>query len=351
MPITMKSLLAYTLFFTALLLASCGGAGSSEEENDTRAAVENVRVTSLEVREVARTIEITGTLLPWEERHIAPAQPGRIMQIPVEIGTRVAQGALLVQMDPTQLLQAELQLSNLETDFRRLDTLRKTGSIAKQQFDQMKTQYEVTQRNVEFLRENTRLTAPFSGVISGKYNEPGEIFSAAPNPMTGKAAIVSIVQIDRLKVTVAVSEQYFPRINTGMNAVILTDIYPDRPFTGSVFRIHPTIDPATRTFNIEVMLNNTGNLLRPGMFCRVQLDLDRVEALLIPAHAVLKMQGSNDRFLFKEENGNAVRVPVTLGRRYDDLVEVFSDKLNKGDRIVTSGQARLVDGAAVNIVQ
>jgi membrane fusion protein, multidrug efflux system len=347
----MKSLFITLLLLTAMAFASCSGKKQETAEDSASSRTENVRVTPLETREVSRTIEYTGTLLPWEEVHIAPAQPGRIMQIPVEVGTRVSAGTLLVQMDPTQLLQAQLQLSNLETDFQRLDTLRKSGSIAQQQFDQLKTQYEITKTNVEFLRNNTRLTAPFSGIISGKYHEPGEMFSGAPNPMTGKAAVVSLVQIDRLKITVAVSEQYFPRIRNGMTAIVITDIYPDREFNGTIFRIHPTIDPMSRSFNVEVMISNTGNLLRPGMFSRVSLDLDKIEALLLPAAAVLKMQGSNDRFLFKEENGKAVRVPVTTGRRYDDLIEVFSDKLKKGDRIITSGQARLIDGVNVNVVQ
>jgi len=347
----MKSLFITLLLITAMAFASCSGKQQETNEESSSPRTENVRVIPLETREVSRNVEYTGTLQAWEEVHIAPAQPGRILQIPVEIGTRVSAGTLLVQMDPTQLLQAEMQLSNLETDFRRLDTLRKSGSIAQQQFDQLKTQYEITKTNVEFLRKNTRLTAPFSGIISGKYHEPGEMFSGAPNPMTGKAAVVSLVQIDRLKITVAVSEQYFPRIRNGMIARVVTDIYPGQEFNGTIFRIHPTIDPMSRSFNVEVMISNTGNLLRPGMFSRVSLDLDKIEALLLPAAAVLKMQGSNNRFLFKEVNGKAVRVPVTIGRRYDDLIEVFSDKLKKGDLIITSGQARLVDGVSVNVVQ
>jgi membrane fusion protein, multidrug efflux system len=166
----MKSLFITLLLLTAMAFASCSGKKQETAEDSASSRTENVRVTPLETREVSRTIEYTGTLLPWEEVHIAPAQPGRIMQIPVEVGTRVSAGTLLVQMDPTQLLQAQLQLSNLETDFQRLDTLRKSGSIAQQQFDQLKTQYEITKTNVEFLRNNTRLTAPFSGIISGKYH-------------------------------------------------------------------------------------------------------------------------------------------------------------------------------------
>jgi membrane fusion protein, multidrug efflux system len=347
----MKSLLKYVVLPAMVLAVSCSGPAEDEGSAMEADKTENVRVMELQQREVARTVDYTGTLLAWEEFHVAPAQPGRIALIPVEVGTRVKKGAILAEMDKTQLRQAELQLANLRTDFNRLDTLRKTGSIAKQQYDQIKTQYEITQSNVSFLKENAVLKAPFAGVISGKYYEQGEIYSGAPNPMTGKAAIVSLVQIDRLKITVPVSEQFFPNIKTGMSAKIVTDIYPNKVFTGNIFNIHPTIDPATRTFNIEISVSNAGNLLRPGMFCRVSLDLLRVEALLLPANAVLKMQGSNDRFLFVEENGIAVRVPVTLGRRYDDLVEVFSERLNKGDRVIVSGQPRLLDGVKVNVVE
>ncbi len=351
----MNSYFIYPLSFILLLTAGCGNTGSNKtKDNSANPArkTEYVRVMELQTRQVTRTIEYTSTLQAFEEIHLAPAAPGRIDAIPVEVGSRVSKGTTLVQMDRTQLHQAELQLINLETDFRRLDTLQKVGSVAKQQYDQLKTQYEVAKANVSFLRDNTRLVAPFSGVISGKYFESGELYSGAPSAMSGgKAAIVSLVQIDRLKAIVPVSERYFPMIREGMTAKVICDIYPDKSFTGKIFRIHPTIDPGSRSFNIEVMIVNQGGLLRPGMFSRVSLDLEQVEAILLPSIAVLKMQGSNDRFLFVENNGKAKRIAVTMGKRYDDLVEVFSDDLKNGDRVIVSGQARLLDGMTVEIVK
>ncbi len=348
----MKSLLKYGLLIISVAVVSSCNAPKKKttttSDNDNK--VENVRVMELETRMIARNIEYTSTLQAFEEIHMAPATPGRIDNIFVEVGNRVGKGAVLVQMDRTQLHQAELQLVNLETDFRRLDTLRKVGSVAKQQYDQLKTQYDITKANVEFLQQNTRLVAPFSGVISGKYFEAGEMYSGAPNPLVGKAAIVSLVQIDRLKAIVPISEKYFPLIKTGMVAEVVSDIYPDKKFSGTIFRIHPTIDPGSRSFNIELVINNSAGLLRPGMFCRASLNIDKVEATVLPAIAVLKMQGSNDRYLFIEENGKAVRIPVTMGRRYDDMVEVQSERLKKGDRVVISGQARLLDGVAVKVV-
>lgn len=331
------------------LACSSGKTEKSAQQDAASEKVEVVRVAELQVQQVARSVEYSSTLLAYEEIHMAPASPGRIESIAVEVGTRVNKGDLLVQMDRTQLHQAEVQLRTLETDFKRFDTLRKVGSVAQQQYDQMKSQLDIARSNVAFLQENTRLRAPFSGVISGKYFESGEMYSGAPVAPIGKAAIVSLVQIDRLKTLVPVSEKYFPMIRKGMEVNIGVDIYPGETFKGRVFNIYPTIDAASRTFNIEVAVDNPGGKLRPGMFSRVTLDLDREEALLIPAIAVLKMQGSNDRYLFIEKDNVAKRIPVVIGKRYNELVEVESDQLKKGDLVVVSGQARLLDGMKVKV--
>ncbi len=336
------------------VMMSCNQGGDKAAkavQTDATSKKEMVRVMELQYQEVARSIEYPASLEGFEEVHLAPASPGRIEAIYAEVGDRIAKGAALVQMDRTQLHQAEIQLKTVETDFKRLDTLAKVGSIAQQQYDQLKAQYEVAKSNVDFLRENTRLLAPFSGVISGRYFEAGELYSGAPNTQAGKAAVLSLVQIDRLKAMVSLSEKYFPLVRNGMEVAVLTDIYKDKAYTGRVYRIHPTIDPMNRTFNVEVQIDNREGLLRPGMFCRVTFDLDKEEAILLPSMAILKMQGSNERYLFVERSGIAERIGVTIGKRYDDDVEVFSDELKTGDRVIVSGQSRLVDGVAVEVVQ
>lgn len=343
------------LIFAVAVLSAC----SPKQQQETAASQaeasankkEAVRVMELQMQTVARSVEYPATLEAYEEVHLAPAQPGRIEGIFADVGDDITKGKILVQMDRTQLHQAEVQLKNLEVDFRRLDTLAKYGSVAQQQYDQLKTQYEVAQSNVEFLKENTQLPAPFNAVVSGRYYEPGEMYSGAPNTQAGKAAVLSLVQIDRLKAVVPLSEKYFPMVKTGMEAQIKVDIYPGRIFTGRIERIHPTVDPTNRTFNAELKISNNERLLRPGMFARVTLDLDKEEAILMPSIAVLKMQGSNDRYIFVEENGIARRIAVTIGKRYDDNIEVFSDDLETGDNIIITGQARLLDGMPVKVVQ
>ncbi len=346
----MKRLIFLSIFVA--FLASCTSTSTDKAASDNAPKVlqERVKTMILEQKKIARSVDYTATLLAFEEIHLAPASPGRIEGVNVEIGSRVAAGTVLVQMDRTQLHQAEVQLRTLETDYKRLDTLRKVGSIAQQQYDQLKAQYEISRANVEFLRRNIQLVAPFSGVISGKYFEAGEMYSGAPVAAIGKAAIVSLVQINKLKTLVAISEKFFPQIKQGMEANITADTYPGKIFKGRIFNIHPTVDPGSRTFNAEIVIDNREGLLRPGMFCRANLELDQVEALVVPAIAVLKMQGSNERYLFIEEDGVAHRIGVQVGKRYDDQLEVISDRLKPGDQIIVSGQARLLDGVAITVV-
>ena len=333
------------------IMVSCSQGEPKEklQAGETSQAKEVVKVMELQMHTVARSVEYPATLTAYDEVHLAPASPGRIEGIFAEVGDRIVKGTPLVQMDRTQLHQAQIQLKNLETDFARLDTLAKYGSIAQQPYDQLKTQLDITKSNVEFLKENTRLLAPFNGIVSGRYFEPGEMYSGAPNTQAGKAAVLSIVQIDRLKAIVALSEKYFPQVKNGMETGVGIDIYPNQSFTGRIERIHPTIDPANRTFNVEVTINNREGLLRPGMFSRITFDLDKEEAILLPSMAVLKMQGSNDRYLFVEKNGVAKRISVTIGKRYDDDIEVFSDDLHTGDHVIIAGQSRLLDGVPVEV--
>jgi membrane fusion protein, multidrug efflux system len=350
--------LLHTLPIILLMAIGASGCSSKTDSQDKAGAnpqvaatrVEKVKVITLQSRVIGKNIEYTSTLKAFEEVHLVPSTPGRIESIYVEVGSRVRKGDVLVQMDQTQLQQATIQMKNLETDYKRLDTLQKVGSVTRQQFDQVSTQYEIAKNNVEFLKENTRLVAPFNGVISGKYFENGEMYSGAPTTAAGKAAIISIVQINPLKAVINIPESYYPMVKEGMQTDINCDIYPGEAYTGEIIRKYPTIDAYTHSFLVEIKIDNPGEKLRPGMFARVELQLGEMNALVVPALAVLKMQGSNDRYVFTENNGVAKRVTVTMGQRFDDMVEVISPDLKEGDRLIIAGQSRLIDKVPVEVV-
>ena len=208
------------ILMTGLILSGCSSKTDKAAESETRTerAVIPVKVITLSKTKIARTIDYTATVLPFEEVNMAPSTPGRVDRIYVEVGDRIRKGQDLFLMDRTQLYQMQLQLSSLEKDLARLDTLLATGSTKQQQYDQMKTQYDVTRTNVEFMEQNTLMKAPFDGVVTGKYFENGEMYSGAPTTQSGRSAVVTVMQINPLKINVSISEQYYPLIKTGMRS-------------------------------------------------------------------------------------------------------------------------------------
>lgn len=345
------------ILISGLILASCSSKnnkGTSVGETLAvpagKAAIP-VSVTTLKKTKIARTIDYTATIIPFEEVNMAPSTPGRIDKIYVEVGDRVNKGDDLFLMDRTQLYQQKVQLASLSKDLSRLDTLLRSGSAKQQQYDQMKTQYDVTKTNVDFMEANTLMKAPFNGVITGKYFEDGEMYSGTPTTSTGRSAVVTVMQVSPLKVNVNISEQYFPLIKKGMKAEIVADVYKSETFKGNVFRISPTIIAATRSFTAELEVPNRGDLLRPGMFVRVTINMGEVETFVAPAAAVLVQEGTNVKYVFIEEQGVAKRVEVIAGTRYDDQLEIISETLKDGSNLVVEGQSKLINGDKIEVVK
>jgi RND family efflux transporter MFP subunit len=231
-----------------------------------------------------------------------------------------------------------------------MDTLIKHGSITQQTYDQMKSQVESTALILKNLEENTLLRAPYSGIITGKYYNDGELFSPTPNTPSGKAALVSMAQLNPVKVMVNLGENYLPMVKEGMQATVTTDVYPGQIFSGKVFRIHPTVSSATRTFTVEVRVPNRNETLKPGMFARVSLKLGEADALIVPAISVMQQSGTNQRYVMLLDNGTAKKVNVQIVNRHDDQLEIASPEIQGGEQLIYAGQTRLEDGNKVQVV-
>ena len=331
------------------LLVSCGS--SSRERGAGQAEAEKipVKVQTLQEKPVARTLEYTANLQADEQVYYAPAATGRISKIYVEVGDRIEKGQLLVDMDRTQLVQAEVQLENLKTEYDRAKTLKETNSISQQAYDQAVTQYEVTKANVDFLKENTRMIAPFDGLVTGKYYEDGEVYTGGAFGGASKPAVIAIEKINPLKAYVNLSEQYFLEMEKGDKVELHSSLYPGKVFEGNISIVYPTIDPASRTFTVEIQVPNPKEELRPGMYTTLKFDVGEDEGLIVPSIAVLKLQGANNRYVFLNKDGVAKRVEVNLGKRFEDQVEIISPEIHPGDELVVAGQGRLVDGSLLDI--
>ena len=310
-----------------------------------------VRVTPVSKTAITRTLEYTANLAAFKEIHYAPASPGRIKKINVDVGSRVTRGKVLVEMDETQLSTAITQLESAQDSYQRLKTLYEQGSMAEQQYEQVKTQFELAQKNVEFLQDNTTLKSPINGIVTGKYFENGEMFSGAPNTQAGKAAVISLMQINPLKVFVSVSQNHYSELKKGMSVDISSDVIPGKTFPGEISKVHPTINPMTRTFQVEIIIPNEDELLRPGMFAKISIDILEEETIMVPAIAVLKQEGTNNRYIFVREENKARKIEVKLGKRVDDRVEAISDKIKEGMDLIIEGQASLLDGSDIEVVK
>lgn len=354
MKLQVKLILSLVLAIVAFAATSCGSKKESAEQALDSTKVETAKVVKtsfLEPQKITRSQEYSSTLEANEQVHLVPTMPGRVNKIRVEVGTRVSAGQILVEMDQTNLFQAKVQLANLKTEMNRMTILLKSGSVSQQSYDQVKAQYDVAQSSVDNLQSNTYIKAPFSGVISGKYLEEGEFYSGSPVASIGKAAILSLVQINKLKAFIDVPETYYPKVKNGETLNVMCDIYPEMNITATIKRIYPTIDASTHTFKAELSIPNQSEKLKPGMFCRINLSLGEVEALLVPAVVVLKTQGSNERYVYLNNNGVAKKIVVQLGKRINEKVEIISPEIKAGDELVTTGQGKLKTGDKLNVTK
>ncbi len=332
-----------TIFAVLAALVLFTGCTGSQETETTVDDVVKVKVSPVVSKVITREITIPTTLIPFKEMDIASSLSARIEEINVEIGSKVNEGDLLVKLDESNFNQALFQNSNYKVDFERMKELNEIGSITPQQFDQSELQLDLSESQISTLERNTYMTAPFSGVISEKNFEEGALYSAIGS------AIVKLVQINPLKAVVDFSESYFPQIHKGMELTFTSDIYPDQEFKGEIYRIYPIIDSNSHTFSVEITIDNAEELLRPGMFSKVTTYLQDEEVIVCPSNAILKLQGSNERYAFIDVNGKAKRVTVELGQMLDGEVEVISGDLKAGDKLVVTGQDNLIDGTTITV--
>lgn len=328
----------------AVCIMACGGK-KDEKKADKALKQEKVETQVLQKEEIARELELSATLEGYESMSISPSVTGKIEHIYVEVGSVVSKGQLLVRMDQTQLNTTKINLANAQTEFARVEALKESGSVSQQVYDQTKSQLELLKENEKFLETNTFVKAQFSGVISAKNYENGELYSGAP--------ILALAQISTLKAIINIPESYYPLVKKGMKVNVYSDIYKDNAFPATIEIVYPTIDPASHTFQAKLRIPNPSQKIRPGMYVKTTLALGRAETIVVPYQAVLKLTGSNDRYVFLNDGGKARRVAVRLGQRFDDRVEIVPEtagELNEGDELVVVGQARLIDGSPLKIM-
>lgn len=327
-----------------LAVATCVISCGKKEVQATQQEAERVEVVStmtLQNTEIERVINVTTNLQGYLTQNVAPSLTGKIEHIYVEVGDEVKAGDMLVRMDQNQYLTQKIQLSNLEVEMKRLEALLKTGSVSQQTYDQTKVSYDQLKQNLSFLEKNTYVKAPFSGVISAKTYEDGELYSGQP--------IVVLTQVKKLKALIAIPETYYPMIEEGMKLTVKSEVYPNETFPATIEVVYPTIDAASHTFQCKVVIPNLTEKLRAGMYVTTTLGLGKENTIVVPYQSVEKLIGSNERYVFINENGYAKRVSVKLGQRFDENIEIIAPEIYEGVEYIYVGQRKLVDGVKIEV--
>lgn len=342
------------LLFVLPLLNACGEK-ENKNSNENEEELPIVKIEKVYSRDVNQEGIYTATVQPELINNISTSTPNRIKEIYVDDGYEVAKGQRVAMLDDVNITNYEIQvanakanLDNVRQNYDRAVQLLQIGGGTQQSVDQMQLQLTnaenslaAAERTLKNVKENTILVSPINGIVTARNYDPGD--------MTGALPIVTVAQVNPLKIVINIPESELSKIKKGMPAQITFDTYGDEIFDGTVNLISPTVDTNSRTFGVEIgMKNNDGRIL-PGMFGRVKLNLGTANHVVVPDRAVVKQQGSANQYVYVYKDGKVSYNKVELGQRLGNSYELISG-VDSGDEVVITGQAKLANGINVKVI-
>jgi len=335
-----------TVLILAVLLAGCGKDSDNDsiDSADTAIPVHTVMVTE---EEVSPVLGYSGTVEPWAEAALGSEIPGRIEHLHCDVGDTVQAGFLIAEMGSEILIQVRANFDATEKDWNRIKSLREAGTVSQQTYDRTQAAFDAAKATYEKTLASTQLRAPFSGVITQKYLEEGEVFTLFPGA-TGSPAIVRLMFLDTVKVVISVPEIEYAEISKEQEALLVLDAYPDMEFVGEVSLIAPTLDTRSRTADVEVKFSNQDGRIRPGMFGEIKLSLTPRKLLLVNREALIKQEGTGINFVYRVNGNTAIRQDIVVGGKYGERVHL-RDGLQAGDSVITTGKMKVKSGSRVEV--
>jgi membrane fusion protein (multidrug efflux system) len=327
----------------------------------------------------------TADIIPNQVVNVFSRVDGYIAKIHVDKGDFVRANQLLIEIDHTdyvhavnqakanlaaakaKVTQQDAAVRNAKLTLDRMETLIKQHFISQQDLDNAQVNYDgamaaleslqaqVKQMEVALAQAETNLAysyirAPFAGYVSERNLDQGAyVTSATASTSTMSRGMLSLHDIDTVRILIEVVEKDIPLIKVGQKAEVRAEAYPDRVFEGTVTRIVQALNRATRTMTVEIDLPNKDRHLKGGMFARVEaLVGTHRDAIQIPMDAVSRLEDS--QYIYVVRDGTAHRVNVEIGLRDDDRVEVTKG-LNGNEHVIVSGKDLVRDGMPVQTQQ
>ena len=388
----------------AYLTASCSKHGAVQASNANPADVPTVAVAKVSTEDLSHGLVLTAEFKPFQEVDVMAKVAGFIKRINVDVGDRVTQGQLLATLEIPEMaddlrradaavVRAKAEVTRAQDEqrraesvhniarlsFQRLSTVadKKPGLVAQQEIDEAQSRDLVTEaqvaatksalaaaeeqvnvnsadtQRVKTMMDYTRVTAPFTGVVTKRYADTGSMIQAGTASQTQAMPVVKLSENSLLRLILPVPESAVPTVHIGQQVEVRVPTL-NRSFPGRVARFVEKVSLATRTMDTEVDVPNPSMVLIPGMYAEVNLTLDRrAKVLAIPVMAV-DMDNSDaqpgaaqiGQVLIVTPNNRVEKRKVTLGIESSNNVEVRSG-LNEGDSVVLSGRSTLQPGQEV----
>ena len=339
----------------ALAMGACSKDKAAQEtEKEDLPVVKTMKVSEQDVDQLN---VYTASVEPEVINNISAQMANRIKAIYVDEGVKVGKGQKLVLLDDVNTTQYELAvdnakaaLRNAQTNYDRAVELLKIGGGTQQSVDQMevtlinaKNAVAQAERTLANARENTVLTSPISGVVTARNYDPGD--------MTGALPILTVAQVNPVKVVINVNESQLANVHKGMPVDLTFNTYGDEVFKGTVSLVMPTVDAASRTVGVEITLPNSDGRVLPGMFGRATISHGTSSHVVVPDRAVVKQQGSGDHYVYVlKSDGTVSYNKVELGQRIGTSYELISG-VPAGSEVIVEGQNALTDGKKVQVIK
>jgi membrane fusion protein (multidrug efflux system) len=305
-----------------------------------------VEVAAVEQGPVSDVFTSVGTIEAGEAITVVAEIAATVVKVPFRGGQFVPTGALLAQLDDVQLqaevARAEALVERNRITYDRVKVIVEQRAGAPQDLDNADADLKVAKADLDLARARlakTRITAPWAGVVGDRKVSPGAFLRPGDT-------ITDLAAIHEIKVSFSAPERYLSRLKRGGEIRVSTPAFPGYELTGAIDVVDPVIDPALRSAHIIARVKNPGGLFRSGMSANVSAELSRRDsALTIPNEAVFAEGDKNFVFAVKRDS-TVARVPLELGTRLSDRVEVVSG-LEPGMQVVRAGHQKLFDGAKV----
>lgn len=353
------------------LIIACSGA-TQKENNVAKVPVE---VMTVKTGDVLQTLGYNGDIVAEYEVKVFSKIPDRIEMFYVDEGDFLKRSARIAKIVATTIEQgvrqaeaglaaARAQELNVRVEYERAQRLFKESAMSKQQYDIIETQYEAAKAGLQQAEAalksaksqlaDATVTAPISGIIGKRYFEAGDMASPA-------MPLVTVVQMDRVKITFEATETDLGKLAIGQKALLNVKAYPGETFEGKVTKISPVLDPVTRMAKVEILMDNPNRRLKPGMFATVQVQTGALEdVIIVPRFATIentsmrKINGKDqvvtNYFVYVVNDSTAEQRRLEVD--YVNHIQLaVASGVQVGDLIVVTGQANLRDGSPVNIVQ